>query len=82
MSKGEKVVELRRKCPSLTLQEIGDSVHLTRERVRQILNKNGLPTIGVYIPLKERSPHGKLTVPVPSGDSPYKPGTIYKGRNE
>lgn len=39
-----EVVQLRRSNPCATLKSIGDTVHLTRERVRQILLSEGLPT--------------------------------------
>jgi hypothetical protein len=40
----DKVIELRRASPCATLQEIGDKVGLSRERVRQILAKEELST--------------------------------------
>ena len=44
MSTNEKVIELRTSNPNLTLKEISISVGVSRERVRQILEKNNLPT--------------------------------------
>lgn len=38
------VIGLRITNPALTLNEIGENVHLSRERVRKILKKAGLPT--------------------------------------
>lgn len=40
----EQVVTLRTVYPCMLLQEIGDKVGLTRERVRQLLKNEGLPT--------------------------------------
>lgn len=37
-------LSLRRLHPEMTLQQIADLVGLTRERIRQILKANGLPT--------------------------------------
>lgn len=44
MTTRELVKEIRIKNPCATLQQIGDKVGLTRERVRQILNLGNLPT--------------------------------------
>ena len=46
--KRKKVIELRQRFPSWTLQRIADEVHLTRERVRQILKSENLETQGNY----------------------------------
>ena len=43
----ENVVNLRRKNPCLTLQEIGEKCGITRERVRQHLKEAELPTVGL-----------------------------------
>jgi hypothetical protein len=40
----QKAVELKRKNPCLTLEAIGDSLGVTRERVRQILQEHGFDT--------------------------------------
>lgn len=40
----EKVVELRRKYPTIKAIEIARQVNISRERVRQILAQRGLPT--------------------------------------
>lgn len=40
-----EVTSLRKYRPDLTLQQIGDRVNLSRERVRQILSSEGLQTI-------------------------------------
>ena len=48
------VVALRQANPNMVLREIGEQVGLTRERVRQILARAGLPTIG-------RQPARRLT---------------------
>lgn len=42
------VVALRQKNPCLTLQEVGDTVGVSRERVRQILAAEGRPTRRSY----------------------------------
>lgn len=44
MGMREQVTALRQKNPCLTLQQIGNKVHLTRQRVQQILAGEGLPT--------------------------------------
>ena len=54
MTKREQIVMYRKKYPSLTLQEIGEKVHLTGERVRQILKSENLTTMG-YFPRKADS---------------------------
>lgn len=46
--KRKRVIELRKRFPSWTLQRIADEVHLTRERVRQILSSEKLETHGNY----------------------------------
>ena len=38
----ERTVQLKHELPTRTLQSIGDEVAITRERVRQILKKEGL----------------------------------------
>ena len=40
----DKIIALRWTNPCLTLQAIGDQVGVSRERVRQILKRTGLPT--------------------------------------
>jgi hypothetical protein len=40
----KKAIELRKATPCLTLQQIGDKLGVTRERVRQLLNKGEMPT--------------------------------------
>ena len=40
----QRIVELRLNNPCLTLQGIGNDVSVSRERVRQILAREGLPT--------------------------------------
>ncbi len=55
MTKRELVVMYRKRYPSFTLQEIGDKVHLTGERVRQILKSENLTTMG-YFPRKADRP--------------------------
>ncbi len=42
----DHVVRIRRANPCATLQEIGDKCGVTREAVRQLLTKAGLPTKG------------------------------------
>ena len=44
----DKVKFIRNQKPSATLQEIGTMVNRTRERIRQILNKLGLPTKAIH----------------------------------
>ena len=46
----EKVVELRRKYPSMKAIEIARQVNVSRERVRQILTQRGLPTTVALTP--------------------------------
>jgi hypothetical protein len=43
----ESIVELRRENPMWTLQTIANAVGLTRERVRQVLNQEHMPTAAV-----------------------------------
>ena len=43
----ERIIQLRITHPEMTLKAIGDEVALTKERVRQILVKEGLPTISI-----------------------------------
>jgi len=50
-SNAVKATELRQKYPYLTLDEIGNRLGITRERVRQILVKNGLPTHRIERPV-------------------------------
>ena len=45
-----QIIQLKEDQPELTLAEIGSQVGLTRERVRQILHKVGLPTISNKMP--------------------------------
>lgn len=45
-----QIIQLKEDQPELTLAEIGSQVGLTRERVRQILHKEGLPTISNKMP--------------------------------
>ena len=40
-----RVIELRKENPDMTLKAIGEKVGVTRERVRQILKREGLPTV-------------------------------------
>jgi len=42
----DKVIKIRRENPRATLQQIGDEVGISRERVRQILIRAKLPTSG------------------------------------
>lgn len=44
MNTKEYVCKLRLNNPCMTLKSIGDSAGVTRERVRQILSSNNLPT--------------------------------------
>ena len=44
-SNKERIIELRTIHPEMTLEAIGVEVALTKERVRQILAKEGLPTL-------------------------------------
>ena len=53
MGVSKEVIELRKKDYSLTLQEIGDKVHVSRERVHQILKREGLPTRNKYYGLEK-----------------------------
>jgi predicted amidophosphoribosyltransferase len=39
-----KVIKIKKENPYVTLQEIGDEVGISRERVRQILSRSKLPT--------------------------------------
>lgn len=61
-----KAIELRKATPCLTLQEVGDKLGVSRERVRQLLNRAELPTMhykvtnrcskcGVEVPKSNRS---------------------------
>ena len=43
----ERIIQLRITHPEMTLKAIGDEVALTKERVRQILVKEGLSTISI-----------------------------------
>ena len=43
-----KVITLRQKHPSYTLQDIGNEVGISRERVRQILKSEGMHTTAFY----------------------------------
>lgn len=45
---------LRQENPTLTMTEIGRRVELTKERVRQILKKAGLPTRRMIVKLPDR----------------------------
>jgi DNA-directed RNA polymerase sigma subunit (sigma70/sigma32) len=47
MAKREKVVDLRLRHTDWSLQKIGKAVDLSRERVRQILKSENLPTFSV-----------------------------------
>ena len=51
----KRVVTLRTTYPDWTLQKIGDNVGLTKERVRQLLVQEGLPTKRVLISTNNRS---------------------------
>ena len=44
MSSRPQVIQLKKENPQYTLQQIGDQIGITRERVRQILNTESLPT--------------------------------------
>jgi len=44
MNTREQIAQLRQDNPCLTLEQIGYKVGVSRERVRQLLNKEGLPT--------------------------------------
>ncbi len=46
----DKVVELRSKYPSMKAIEIARRLRVSRERVRQVLVKRGLPTVAVLPP--------------------------------
>lgn len=46
----KEVCTLRQQNPCLTLIEIGDQLGVTRERVRQILKKEGMSTRALYVP--------------------------------
>jgi len=77
MNRKQQVIDLRKRYPYMTLQDIADRTHLTGERVRQILNRERIPTIGVYKTLKDSEhPTIKFTVPVPRGAPKYKPDTF------
>ena len=43
-TKWQQTVEYRKAFPEMSLQEIGDAVGYTRERIRQILSKENLAT--------------------------------------
>ena len=43
----ERVIELRTANPEMTLEAIGELLHITKERVRQILVKEQLPTVAL-----------------------------------
>ncbi len=45
MIRTQAIIEIRKSNPCATLKQIGDKIGVTRERVRQILNENRLPTI-------------------------------------
>ena len=45
-----KILELRSNDPSMTLDEIGKEIGVTRERIRQIMNKMGVETKSLRIP--------------------------------
>jgi len=55
----DKVVELRSKYPSMKAVEISRQVCVSRERVRQILAKRGLPTT-VALPVNRCRAYGRL----------------------
>jgi len=60
-----QILQLKEDQPELTLDEIGSQVGLTRERVRQILHKEGLPTISTKMPSDwgtRRKPRGKCVI--------------------
>ena len=44
------VIRLRKGNPCMTLKQIGDRVGVTRERVRQVLSRAGLPTRALVSP--------------------------------
>lgn len=52
----DKAIELRKHHPEMTLQEIGTELGISRERVRQILASEKLPTHAI----------GRPTVPMPN----------------
>jgi len=43
-TKWQQTIEYRKSFPEMSLQEIGDAVGYTRERIRQILSKENLAT--------------------------------------
>ena len=43
----ERIVELRQLNPTMTLEAIGEKVGVSKERVRQVLVKEDLPTVAV-----------------------------------
>ena len=45
MTTAERVAKIRQKNPCATLEEVGQRVGVTRERVRQLLKAQGLPTM-------------------------------------
>src|SRR3972149_10314595 len=46
----DKLIKLRQENPCLTLQALGDIIHRSRERVRQLLAKNNVATKRISLP--------------------------------
>ncbi len=56
IKKRSAIMQLRLDNPTMTLEEIGQQIGLTRERIRQILKKNNVPTRAM-----NKSPQRKCT---------------------
>jgi PP-loop superfamily ATP-utilizing enzyme len=50
----EHAIKLREKSPCMTLQAIGDKCGVSKERVRQILQSEGMETKLLALPLCDR----------------------------